>query len=438
MKLSKYNYLKKIGSDTIFFNGMTCALAIVDENFLRAYDELQQGVFDASKYDRELVNNMRDSGCFIEDSVDELRLLEFYKNAAKYDKTSLALTIAPTLECNFRCKYCFEKHKQGVMSDETQNALVSFVREKLAFAKELSITWYGGEPLLARDIVYSLSERFLAMIGETNTSFSAFIITNASLMTSSDIDAFKKYHIDGAQITIDGPREVHDARRKHISGESTFDKLIENVNALLDAGIRVIVRINIDKDNLDRMEDLLRDLKERIRNYEKLQIDFGKVAVFTDVCKSVENSCFSTEQYAEVLLPLYGKVMEMGFSMNKMTVYPSLRFNYCCADYMNSYVIDVEGDIYKCWNDVGRPGNKCGNVKDKEIGISHKYLDWIQWNPLNVPKCRECNLLPICGGGCPSMALQQDDNSPVCDAVKYNLENVLRFTYNQLRKEENK
>ncbi len=130
MKLSKYNYLKKFGNDTIFFNGMTCALAIVDENFLRAYDELQQGVFDASKYDRELVNNMRDSGCFIEDSVDELRLLEFYKNASKYDKTSLALTIAPTLECNFRCKYCFEKHKQGVMSEETQDALVSLVRDK--------------------------------------------------------------------------------------------------------------------------------------------------------------------------------------------------------------------------------------------------------------------------------------------------------------------
>ena len=47
MKLSKYNFLKKYNDGSvIFFNAMTCALAIVDDDFLRAYEEVEKGIFD--------------------------------------------------------------------------------------------------------------------------------------------------------------------------------------------------------------------------------------------------------------------------------------------------------------------------------------------------------------------------------------------------------
>ena len=261
------------------------------------------------------------------------------------------------MECNFRCKYCFEEHRKGVMSFKTQNSIIKFIEEKINVIKDLNITWYGGEPLITKEIIYSLSEKMNKLCYNARVNYSDFIITNASLLTDDDIEKFKKYGIYGAQITIDGIKEIHDSRRINVTGESTFDKLIENANKLLNNDIEVIIRINVDKNNINGIEDLLNDLKKKINKYDKLKLDFGKVAVFTEVCKSIKSDCFTTEQYAEILLPLYGKVMDMGFTMNNMTVYPTIKYNYCCADYVNSFVVDVDGYLYKCWNDVGVPEN---------------------------------------------------------------------------------
>ncbi|MBD3879500.1 MAG: radical SAM protein, partial [Quinella sp. 1Q5] len=322
MKLSRYNFLRQYDDATIFFNPLTCALAVVDENFLRVIDDVKNNSYVEENYDAKLIADMKSSGCLIEDGVDELERLEFYRNLAKYDMTNFGLTIAPTLDCNFRCKYCFETHPKGKMSSETQAALIKFVESRIKRAKIFSVTWYGGEPLLAKEIIWSLSEKFLELCKKFSIDYNAFIITNASLLEDSDVELFKKYKISGAQITIDGVKEVHDSRRRAITGESTFDRLIDRVNLLLNSGSSVVVRINIDKENIARVDELLDVLAERINKREELKIDFGQVSPFTDICKSIESDCYNNAQFADVMLPLYEKVFERGFTVNKMTAYP--------------------------------------------------------------------------------------------------------------------
>ena len=434
MKLSRYNFLRQFDDATIFFNAATCALAVVDENFLRAVDAVKNNSFDEKNFDAQLIADMKSSGCLVDDDVDELERLEFYRNVSKYDATNFGLTIAPTLDCNFRCKYCFETHPKGNMSAETQAALVAFVESRLERAKNFSVTWYGGEPLLAKEIIWSLSEKFLALCEKFSVEYDAFIITNASLLDDADVELFKRYKINGAQITIDGVKEVHDSRRRSITGESTFDKLVDRVNLLLDNGLSVIVRINVDKDNIARVDELLDTLAERINLREDLKIDFGQVSPFTDICKSIESDCYNNAQFADVMIPLYEKVSERGFTVNKMSAYPSPRVNFCCADYANSFVVDKDGELYRCWNHVGNLKLSSGNVNDGEnLTLEKNYLSWIQWNPIRHPKCRECACLPICIGGCPDAMRTSDDGQPVCGSVKYNLDKVLGYYYEQLK-----
>lgn len=436
MKLSRYNFLKQFDGATVFFNAVTCALAVVDENFLRVIEDVKNNCYDEKKYSQKLVSDMKISGCLVEDDVDELERLEFFRNLSKYDMTNLGLTIAPTLDCNFRCKYCFETHPKGIMSAETQAALIKFIEARLEVAKSFSVTWYGGEPLLAKNIIYSLSEKFLELCAKKNIDYDAFIITNASLMTDSDIENFKKYKIHGAQVTIDGVKEIHDARRKNITGESTFDKLVERVNCLLNNDLSAIVRINIDKENISRVDELLKILCERIDKYENLTIDFGQVTAFTEICRSIESDCYGNEQFAEIMLPLYEKVFAQGFKVNKMSAYPSPHVNYCCSDYVNSFVVDNHGEIYRCWNHVGNLKYSCGNVNNfDEEKISENYLSAIQWNPIRHEKCRNCNCLPICIGGCPDAMITSKDGQPVCGNVKFNLEKILNYYYEQLKGE---
>ena len=397
MKLSRYNFLRQYDDATIFFNATTCALAVVDENFLRVLDDVKNNSYDEKNYDAQLIADMKSSGCLIDDDVDELERLEFYRNLAKYDVTNFGLTIAPTLDCNFRCKYCFETHPKGKMSAETQSALVSFVEERLARAKNFSVTWYGGEPLLAKEIVYALSEKFLTLCEKFSVNYDAFIITNASLLEDADVEAFKQYKIHGAQITIDGVKEIHDKRRRSVTGESTFDKLIDRANVLLNENLSVVVRINIDKENIARVDELLD---------------------------------------ADIMLPLYEKVLAHGFTVNKMAAYPGPRVNFCCADYVNSFVVDNHGDLYRCWHHVGNLKYSSGNVNDGDnLALEKNYFSWIQWNPIKHPKCRECACLPICIGGCPDAMRNSADGQPVCGAVKYNLEKILEHYYDSLKRE---
>ena len=105
---------------------------------MRVLDDVKNNSYDEKNYDAQLIADMKSSGCLVEDDVDELERLEFYRNLEKYDITSLGLTIAPTLDCNFRCKYCFETHPKGKMSPETQTALINFV-DKRFLPKKLFI-----------------------------------------------------------------------------------------------------------------------------------------------------------------------------------------------------------------------------------------------------------------------------------------------------------
>lgn len=64
MKLSRYNFLKQYEDATIFFNGVTCALAVVDENFLRVVEDIKNNSYDEKKYRADLISDMKNSGCY--------------------------------------------------------------------------------------------------------------------------------------------------------------------------------------------------------------------------------------------------------------------------------------------------------------------------------------------------------------------------------------
>lgn len=133
------------------------------------------------------------------------------------------------------------------------------------------------------------------------------------------------------------------------------------------------------------------------------------------------------------MLPLYAEVSARGFTMSKLAAYPAPRLNSCCADFVNSFVVDNRGELYRCWNHVGNPKYSSGNVNDLSNEFGKNYLSWIQWNPIRHPKCRECTCLPVCIGGCPDAMRNSDDGQPVCGTVKYNLDQVLNHYYEQLK-----
>ena len=123
-------------------------------------------------------------------NFDERAALEVMGRAACSGRLGVGLTICPTMGCNFDCPYCFEDHGRGKMTPEVQDDVVALAERMIeaAGAKGLNVTWFGGEPLLAPDVIESLSKRLIALIEERGGTYTAGIITNGYLLTHENID----------------------------------------------------------------------------------------------------------------------------------------------------------------------------------------------------------------------------------------------------------
>ncbi|WP_029544490.1 radical SAM protein [Selenomonas sp. AB3002] len=433
MKLSRFNFLEDYKGRKIFFNARTCALAVVNQDFTRIYESVNQGCYEPIPKDEALLKDMLRSGCLVDDEVDELKYLEYRRGLSVYSPLGLSLTIAPTLACNFRCTYCFEKHVNNSMNIETQNAIIMFIEKKVQYLKELAVTWYGGEPFLAKETIADLSDKIMELCKKHGVNYRSAMITNGSLITEDAVDFLKKNRIHFIQVTLDGPQVIHDSRRISLSGKSTFKTIVKNVDMLLKNDIEVSIRVNIDQKNENHIPELLSSLKEDMEYYKKVKLGFAPVMPINEVCQSVHEACFGADQFSEKILPLYELAFEEGFSNCKMMLYPSLKQNYCGADQANSFVIDPEGVLYKCWSIVGDKTQSCGNVKTGCNTKHDNYLSWMVRSPFAIEKCRECNLLPVCMGGCPQMARQNSKDGAICDSIKYNIRQVMRFYYDHLQ-----
>lgn len=436
MKQSRYNrIIKTEKGETLAFNSLTCALAEVDQEFLDVLNNIKDiNVETLDKDKKELVQNMAEGNFIVDDAIDELKLIKYRNYNGKFSKGSLGLVLAPTLACNFACPYCYETAKPGMMSMEVQDSIIEMVEDTAKTKNDVSLTWYGGEPLLAKDIIKNLSKRAIDICDREGVHYSSYIVTNGYLIDDEIITILKEARVTGAQVTIDGPPSIHNQRRiLKNSSAPTFDTILDNVGKLIKNGItNIAIRINVDKTNIEHVEELL-DILEA-KGLKDVIVNLGHVSAYTESCSAVASNCLTTKEYAESDTRYQEVLFKRGYEVSATyPFYPSIKANYCCADHVGAYVIDPEGYMYKCWNDVGNVERAVGNVKTIKGEVDEKMyamnLEYILWSPFEHEKCKECNILPICMGGCPFKGLTEKE--PSCEKWVHNLDQTIIATYYQ-------
>lgn len=164
---SKYNYFHSDADGNIlmcnFVRGSSSFLKVKKSdgkafNALIEADELGDSDLEKHGFYRELV----DKGYYIGENEDEL----FNIRTLYYESTMapiLSLTVMPTEKCNFRCRYCYEKFEKGRMTDEDQISLLKFIQKQIPGNAHVHISWFGGEPLLAFDVIENIMRNVSAM-----------------------------------------------------------------------------------------------------------------------------------------------------------------------------------------------------------------------------------------------------------------------------------
>ncbi len=431
-KPSNYNFIWPLSEEERFlvYNSFTTACVCTNRSGVAILTSTVIDTEELDYQDKDIVSEFIKNGLLIEEEIDERKVLHFSSNSYKYNKDVLSLTIASTMACNFRCEYCYqEPGKQVIMSKEVQDGIIHYIENSIKKLDELYITWFGGEPLLAKDIILELSERIDQIRKVHDCKVSYLMITNGSLFDPQLISELKKHNYKGIQITLDGPPSIHNKRRKPKNGDAhCFEHILDNVKELIRNGMKVMIRVNLDKTNADSMEELLDILKEA--GVTEAVIDPAQVVSYTEACKSVSGNCFHTAEYAEQESRIHRLLMEKGFVRDDTCFLPKRKTNFCCADQINSFLIDPQGNMYKCWNDIGTR-ETVGNIINMKSSKLQKMrqVSWIDYSPFDYQDCVECKYLPLCMGGCPYMGMVINHGKPECLKTKYNLQQIILSHY---------
>lgn len=317
-----------------------------------------------------------------------------------------AITIAPTMECNARCYYCFEKGAvQGKMSEDTADQVAAFLIGGCTENK-LYIAWFGGEPLMAADIISRINNKLLAAGIEVEST----VTTNGILIDEHMIERFREWNVTRVQITLDGLGEEYNRIKRYtIACEDPFEQIMQNISLLIQNNITVHLRVNYYSTSYDTVKQTMDYLHARFGNYENLYL-YG---VPLDLPDKKGYSEFD-EREGDIFLQVLDDSLKKGYENDELN-FSALRvsedYNKALGELMlapfpascymvnkDRFVIDDKGYLYKCQKHLGKSRFNCGNVFE---GVTENEIyDFYVTDRLHDPACQECCMLPICQGGC--------------------------------------
>jgi uncharacterized protein len=184
-----------------------------------------------------------------------------------------------------------------------------------------------------------------------------------------------------------------------------------------------------NRNSIEEIHKFFKDNYDKVPSVGELN-NMQVIPAFVEDIKSckVSDCLFDRKRRADFIMEIYKK-----YGLNYFYFYPS-NDRYECA-IRNPYCLTIgpQGEIYKCWNDVGRSDKVIAKL-DKSIKINHRlnlrYLTGA--DPLDDPKCRSCFHFPTCGGGCPYLRIENEynnENFDNCGYIKDNMKQFLELHY---------
>ena len=426
---SRYNHWVHFDAAHYVFNAATGALRRVS-----AADHAALERFLATR-GREvcplplLLSLCRD-GMLVAEEADEVEALRRRYAQARLDRSQLDLIVVTSLGCNFACPYCYEARHPSLMSQAVQTRLLCHLDERLPELKSLDVRWFGGEPLLGQEALFGLSTAFQARCRAAGVQYTAQITTNGYLLDEATCQRLADHGVTRAQITLDGPPEVHDRMRPLAGGQGTFWQIMKNLRHAVNY-FQVTVKTNLDRDSYERAVALLDILAG--------QGLAGKLAVGADRIRwdqaaapgsgSRDGRGFGRCEFVPLRLGFKALAVRAGFAAWSLPAPTALS---CSVLTGNSLTVGSEGELYPCPEQVGVRDEILGDLEAPARRGSAEIF--AGFDPFGDAECRACPVLPLCMGGCPHDALSRDPATRAdrCSELLYSYqEEIKRYVETQ-------
>ena len=340
-----------------------------------------------------------------------------------YENKMLQLVIETTSDCNLRCVYCPFTYQEGEdarrsISSESLTKAVNYFLDHSGKGKIRAISFYGGEPLLCLENI----KRVLNVIEERGLrdSLELIIDTNATLIDDEIIDLIFDNNIR-VQISLDGPRDIHDANRVFASGKGTHSTVIKNIKRLVEKLPDFANRVNFEVTiappyDIPAIDDYFQSMygdlgiegtpilmanfagighvwslyEEKYGDCTALQLDAFSKAVEHYVTYCTEGR---HDELGPVYKALFDRSLAMIYGRCNLPIPREMGLNACCAPGVRKLYVRANGDYLPCERMMYDYA-----IGDADTGISHELVDNI-YRDLGESvrdRCMSCWAIRLC------------------------------------------
>lgn len=386
MILSKYLLnIKSANNQTLWYHPISKALIYLPIKYNAIPEKNLKFI------DNKIINELTEKLFIIPENFDEFLFYKYWYKNLQYSSERISFTIHTTFSCNLKCPYCYEANIQSLnkeMNSENLENIKKFIFKviKDKNPKIIDFCYIGGEPLLSiNNITYLCSE-----LNKLKTPFSSMVVTNGTLLTRKNVLTLKKLGVKNFQVTIDGPKLLHDEFRPMKNNLSSFDLIISNLTEVSTL-CNLYININLNRKNINSVAEIIKIIKDK---KIKARLMFSMVFEREENCFSCSFSLFDVKSD---WLNAHKEAIKAGYNFE-----PFYRNSYGPCSYFreNYFIIDPNGDLYKCISGVGNSKYLLGNVQNYgNTDYYSKLSNFLEVEYLDE-SCKKCNYLPLCNGGC--------------------------------------
>ena len=365
--------------------------------------------------------------------------------------------------CNLDCSYCFFLDKEELypnsnfrMSDEL---LETYIRQLIESHKtpEVTVAWQGGEPTLMGVDFFKKAIAYQEKYRRPGMTFENTLQTNGTLLNDEWCEFFKaNNYLIG--LSLDGPRELHDANRVDKVGRPTFDRVMKGLRLLQKHGVEYNILTTVNRVNSQYPLEVYRFLRDEVKTswiqfipvVERINED-GKT-LYQKGTQVSENSVLP-EQFGTFLTTIFdewvrrdvGKIFVQTFeaAVRSWLGLPTgmCFFSPTCG---SGVALEHNGDLYSCDHFV-EPDYLLGNIQETsmaELVGSSRQFQFGQDKLTTLPRyCQQCEVRFACHGECPKHRFTDTpDGEPglnyLCAGYKTfftHIDNPLKMMVNLLR-----
>lgn len=400
MIVSPYTFLYKNSNVYLIINLLTHTILQVDESIFSKLKDCRHKDISVPSMDSSIMEVLENYRIIVNSKKEEYDLCKSIIRTNRNVRNSVHITVAPTMDCCFSCPYCFEQQKNRVyMKSEMIDALVKYLVKNKEIQK-IHLTWFGGEPLLAVDI---MEEFYKKLKSQYNGIYESDLITTAFPVDERAISIIKEIEINEIQVTLDGKEDYHNSIKKS-NNVNVFRKTLSNIDRLssLNPILRIQIRINLSKNNEDEYVDLYNFLSKRYKN--------RPVSIVPGFIKNRNGCNVNCLFHNRKEIALFSLKMWHEYKIPTPWIFFDDTVAECAVRNPNSFVVGPDGSLYKCWEKIGDSKFKYGELTSEgDIDVKNRDVFQMYLNdkdPLKSVLCGKCKYLPDCFGGCPILRIE--------------------------------